>query len=113
MSPALVIVAAVVLVMIGVSCYGWRTLPADARVPIHFGAGYNQFVPKPVGLIVHPVAGLVLLAIFASTSRHPGTHGSGSAGIIVPIVACILVVVQIGAITVARTRSGPPDTQRP
>jgi hypothetical protein len=40
--------------MIGVSCYGWVTLPADAQVPIHFGAGYNNFVSKRLGLIMHP-----------------------------------------------------------
>jgi hypothetical protein len=114
MSPALIVAAVAELVMIGVSCYGWVTLPADARVPIHFAAGYGQFMPKPVGLIAHPVAGLVLLVVYFSTSRHhPGTHGSGSAEIIVPILACVLIAVQIGAISVARSRSGPRDMQRP
>jgi hypothetical protein len=36
------------LAMVGASYYGWVTLPADARVPVHFGfAAYNNFMPKP------------------------------------------------------------------
>jgi hypothetical protein len=35
MIASLVIGGVILLAMIGVSCYGWVTLPADARVPIH------------------------------------------------------------------------------
>ena len=63
------------LAMLGTSYHGWLTLPADARVPVHFGAGYNNFVPKRIGVIL-------------------------------PLVMCLLLVVQAGAIRVARRRSG-------
>jgi hypothetical protein len=57
MIAALVIGGVLLLAMIGVAWYGWITLPADALVPIHFGPGYNNFVSKRLGLIMHPVAG--------------------------------------------------------
>ena len=39
MIAALVTGGVLLLAMFGVAWYGWVTLPADARVPIHFGAG--------------------------------------------------------------------------
>ena len=103
MIAVLVIGGAALLAMIGVSWYGWVTLPADARVPVHFGAGYNNFVPKRLGLVIHPAAGALVLVVSAVT-----THGSHKTApvFIFPLVMCILLIVQIGAIMVARGRSG-------
>jgi hypothetical protein len=96
--------AALLLAMIGVSWYGWITLPADARVPIHFGASYNNFVPKRLGLIIHPAVGaLVYVIVAVAIHRSTGT----SPGFIVPLVMCVLLIVQVGAVKVARGRSGP------
>jgi hypothetical protein len=67
MTAVLVIGGVLLLAMIGVSWYGWVTLPADALVPIHFGASYNNFVSKRLGLIVHPAAGVLVTA--ARTAR--------------------------------------------
>ena len=104
MIASLVIGGVVVLAMIAVSCYGWVTLPADARVPIHFGAGYNNFVPKGLGLVIHPAAGAVIYLISVATTRNPAK--AASAVYIFPVVMCVLLIVQIGAIKVARSRSG-------
>ncbi len=104
MIASLVIGGVILLAMIGVSCYGWVTLPADARVPIHFGAGYNSFVPKGLGLVMHPAAGVVIYVISAVTTRNPAK--ASSAVYIFPIVMCVLLCVQVGAIKVARTKSG-------
>jgi hypothetical protein len=104
MIASLVIGGVILLAMIVVSCYGWVTLPADARVPIHFGAGYNNFVSKGLGLVMHPAAGVVIYVISAATTRNPAK--ASSAVYIVPIVMCVLLVVQVGAIKVARSRSG-------
>jgi hypothetical protein len=104
MIVSLVIGGVILLAMIGVSCYGWVTLPADARVPIHFGAGYNNFVPKGLGLVIHPVAGAVVYVISAVTTHH---HAKAAPAVyIFPIVMCVLLLVQVGAIKVARSRSG-------
>jgi hypothetical protein len=61
MTAALAVGGAIWVAMVCVSGYGWVTLPSDARVPVHFGVTYNNFVPKPAGLIMHPVAGAVVL----------------------------------------------------
>ncbi len=103
MIVVLVIGAVLLLAMIGVSWYGWVTLPADARVPVHFGAGYNNFVSKRLGLITHPAAGALLFVISAVTTHH---SAKSTLAFILPLCMCILLAVQIGAIKVARTKSG-------
>ena len=104
MIAVLVIGGAALLAMIGVSWYGWVTLPADARVPVHFGAGYNNFVPKRLGLIVHPAVGALVYVLSAVVAHHPAKTAPA---FILPGVMCLLLIVQIGAIRVARGRSGP------
>ena len=103
MIAALVIGGVLLLAMIGVSWYGWITLPADARVPIHFGVGYNNFVSKRIGLIMHPAAGVLVYVIFALATHH---SSKSSPVFIGPLVLCVLLAVQVGAIKVARTKSG-------
>jgi hypothetical protein len=103
MIATLVIGGLLLLAMIGVSWYGWITLPADARVPIHFGVGYNNFVSKRIGLIMHPAAGVLVYVIFALATHH---SSKSSPAFIGPLVLCVLLAVQVGAIKVARTRSG-------
>jgi hypothetical protein len=98
--------AALLLAMIGMSWYGWVTLPADARVPIHFGAGYNNFVPKRFGLIMHPAAGAVVYVITAvAASRH---SAKAPPLFFLPLIMLVLLAVQAGAIKVARDRTGTP-----
>jgi hypothetical protein len=104
MIAVLVVGGLVLLAMIGVSVYGWVTLPADARVPIHFGAGYNNFVSKGLGLVVHPAAGAVLLVVSIVTTHNAAK--AASAVYIFPVIMCVLLIVQVGAIKVARSRSG-------
>ena len=103
MIAVLVIGGVLLLAMFGVSWYGWITLPADARVPIHFGAGYNNFVSKRLGLVIHPAAGAGVDVISALATHYPG---KSSPVFIVPIVMCVLLAVQVGAIKVARAKSG-------
>ncbi len=106
MIAVLAIGGAVLLAMIGVSWYGWVTLPADARVPVHFGAGYNNFVPKRLGLIVHPAVGALVYIITAVAAHH---SAKAAPVFILPGVMCLLLVVQVGAIRMARGRSGPEN----
>ena len=97
------------LAMLGTSYHGWLTLPADARVPVHFGAGYNNFVPKRAGLIVHPAAGAVVFGILASVNNAGPANNTPSHGppyVILVVTMAVLLIVQIGAIRVARRRSG-------
>jgi hypothetical protein len=102
MTAVLIIGGVILVAMVGVSWYGWVTLPADARVPVHFGIGYNNFVPKRLGLIIHPAAGVLIYVVFAVANHHAGKSAPVFIG---PLIMCVLLAVQIGAVKVARTRS--------
>jgi hypothetical protein len=100
--------------MIGMSWYGARTLPRDARIPLHFGIGaYNNFASKTTGLIVWPAAGVVICALMAAVSAGAikANHGGSPRAvlIILPVVLAVTAVAQWGAISLARRNatSGP------
>jgi hypothetical protein len=108
MIAELVVGAVIWVAMIGLSCYGWVSLPADALVPVHFGpAAYNNFVPKRVGLVLHPAVGALVFVLLVVAWHVQDEHGktSGPLEVILPLVMCLLLVVQAGAIRVARTRA--------
>ncbi len=108
-TAALVVGGVALLAMICVSWYAAVTLPSDARVPIHFGVSYNNFVSKRAGLVMHPAAGAVFFVVFAFLSHSHSANGSASKApppyVILPIVMCVLLAIQIGAIRVARRKS--------
>ena len=108
MVTALAIGAVTLLAMLCVSWYGWVTLPADARVPIHFGVGYNNFVPKRIGLVMHPAVGALLYVVFTVVSHGNSAQGGRTAPeVLLPLAMGLMLVVQVGAVIVARRRSGP------
>jgi hypothetical protein len=94
-------------VMIGISWYGGRILPPDARIPLHYGpGGYGSFTSKKTGLIVWPVAGAVIFALLVGiyAGAIKPNHGSnGTALIILPIVLLALIAAHWGAISRARS----------
>ena len=104
----LAIGAAALVAMACVSWYGFTTLPADARIPIHFGPRmYNNFVPKRVGLLLHPAIAVVIFAVLIAAPQAGGTkNGSGPGPVFLPAIMVALLVVQAGAIWVARRRYG-------
>jgi hypothetical protein len=109
-TAALGIGGAALLAMICVSCYGAVTLPSDARVPVHFGVSYNNFVPKRVGLVIHPAAGALIFLISAFAQHaHPANGTPPKAHplhyVILPVILCVLLVVQVGAIRLARRQA--------
>jgi hypothetical protein len=106
-SVSFVISGLLVGVMIGVSLYGSRILPSDARIPLHLGpSGYGSFASKTIGLIVFPVTGAVIFALLAGIAEHviKGNHGGSgtTAVIILPTVLAVIAATQWGAIAVAR-----------
>jgi hypothetical protein len=101
MDVSLIISGLLVVCMIGTSVYGARVLPADARVPLHYGFGsYGSYVPKTAGLILWPVAGAIVYLIFLGIDLHAirPNHPSGSAPVILPILLAVLVLAHVGAI---------------
>jgi hypothetical protein len=95
MSVAILIIDAVLLIgIIGVSVYGARTLPPDARLPLHFGpAGYTNWQPKNFALVLWPVIGIVVyIALVVTTHRQHSGHG-----LPVPVVLTALLVIMLGS----------------
>jgi hypothetical protein len=95
-----------VAVMIGIAVFGWRTLPADARVPIHYGVGsWDNFASKTFALVLWPVIGLLIYGLFgaimdsAIKPDHPGSH---AALFILPAVLLLLAVSEWAAVRAAR-----------
>lgn len=95
--------ALILAAMIAISGYGARALHRTARVPVHWAGGYNNYVSKPAGLIIWPAAGALVYVVFLALGSARSARGTG---IIMPIIMCILVASQIGAIAAARRRSG-------
>jgi hypothetical protein len=106
---AIVIGALLLLAMVGISAYGAITLPADARIPLHYGIGsYGNFASKTVGLIVWPVGGAVIYGIFVAVSEHAMKPNHGSAGpapLIMVVVLVVVAALEYGAISLARGRT--------
>jgi hypothetical protein len=92
--------------MICIAVYGWVTLPAGARVPVHHGRRYNTYTSKTVGLIAWPVAGAVIYVILIVLSNHASSSGQQNGSdvplILIPIMLLIMTIVEYGAISVAR-----------
>jgi subtilase family serine protease len=104
-STALIVDGVLELAMIGVSLYGAVTLPPGARMPLHFGpAGYNQWVPKNVGLVIWPGLGLVVSVIINVATRNHQTHGSLGPVAGLSIALGVMLITEIGALAVARSR---------
>jgi len=99
--------ALLLVVIIGVTVYGWVTLPPDARVPVHRGLwSYQSFVPKTVGLITWPAVSVLLFALLVATFEHASKRDHAGPGavplILVPVVLAIIAASEWGAIGTAR-----------
>jgi hypothetical protein len=105
MAVSLVVCGLLVGCMIGISVYGARMLPADARIPLHYGIGaYNNFASKTIGLILWPAVGVVIFAINAAieVGVMKPDHGSPAASqYILPLVLLVVAATQVGAIKTA------------
>jgi len=102
----LIIGGALLLAMICVSLYGAVALPPGAQLPVHFGpAGYNRWVPKKTGLVLHPAVGAVAYSIIVVNVRDHQTHGGLGPAAGLSIALGVILITQIGALTVALGRS--------
>ena len=94
-----------VLAMIALSLRGWRTLPADARVPIHRGfRGYGNYQSKTAGLVTWPAAGIVIYGLYSAVFAEALSTHSGNGGMFLlplPLVLVVLTAAQIAAIRAA------------
>jgi hypothetical protein len=89
----------VLLAMVGISVYGWVTLPPGAQVPLHHGiGGYGNWQPKTIALISYPVIGaLVFAVVLGATSRA----SSSGPTVIAPLAILVAAVSQYFAVRAA------------
>lgn len=108
MIAAFAIGGAELLLMILVSMYGAVRLPPGARIPLHWGGTYGNFTSKRAGLVVWPAvgAGIFVMLTLVSGLRSHGRSAGSALEFVMPIVMCVLLVSQAGAIMTARRRSG-------
>jgi hypothetical protein len=77
--------------MVGISVYGWRTLPPDARVPLHRGlGGFGNWQPKALALITYPVGGAVVFAIVL-TATTSGKSGKTTPFVVIATLAFLAI----------------------
>ena len=105
MVASLVIGGVLLLAMIVASGRAAVTLPAEARIGVHFGSVEHCYLaPKRAGLVIWPAVGAVLLGAVG------GITGSGMAAnwtpgvrdVLTPAVMTVALAFQIGALVLAR-----------
>jgi hypothetical protein len=102
---SLVIGGVLLLAMIAASGWAAVTLPPDARIPIHFGSDKHCYwVPKRVGLVAWPAAGVLVYGILGglSASSMASNWVPGVRDVLMPAVMCVVFGFQTGALVLAR-----------
>ncbi len=101
-----VVESVLLLGTIGVSLYGAAALPPTAQWPLHLGpAGYGNWVPRNVGLLMGPGIATVIFVILLVSARSQ-TDGTSGVPAGLTIALALILPNQIGALRAAQTRSG-------
>jgi len=93
--------------MIAAAGYAIRTLPADARVPLHAGAPeYSVWLSKRAGLAVWLGIGAAAFAVVASVtvSRVADNWSPSLRLVLLPSVMCVALAAEAAAIITSRRR---------
>jgi hypothetical protein len=108
MSPVTFIVLSVLLLgTIGVSLYGAAVLPPTAQWPLHLGpAGYGNWVPRNIGLLMGPAIATVIFVMLVVTAHSQQTDGASGLSAGLTIALALMLANQLGALKAALTRSG-------
>ena len=109
-TASLAIGGILLFLMIALSWYGAVTLPQTARIPVHWGFGYNQYVSKRTGLIVWPAAGVLVYGLLGGLAGNARwAHGAPLSGwasaVFMAVIMGALAAFQVGALAVASRRS--------
>jgi hypothetical protein len=91
--------------MIAASGYAAVTLPASARIPLHFGSHERLLlVSKRTGLLVWPAVGAVVYGVLGGISASSLAAGwvPGVRDVLLPALMCVVLGFQAGALVLAR-----------
>jgi hypothetical protein len=101
---ALAVGGVLLAAMIAASGYAAVTLPAQARIPLHFGSyDHVLLVAKRAGLVLWPAAGALLYGILGGISASGLAAGwvPGVRDVLTPAVMCVVLGFQVGALVLA------------
>ena len=104
MVTALVVGGVEMVAMILLSVYGAMRLPPEAHVPPPWAGRWGSLSAKRAGLVAYPAVGaffFVLLAAIGLT-LYTNSKSAFSPGIFLPIVLCVILLIQVRAIDQAR-----------
>ena len=106
---SLIVAGVLLLAMLVASGRAAVALPAQARIPVHFGSlDYCYQASKRVGLVVWPAVGVVLFGTVGGItgSRLAADWVPGVRDVLTPAVLGVALAFQVGALVLAR-RVGP------
>jgi hypothetical protein len=113
---SLIVGGVLLLAMIVASGRAAVTLPAQVRVPIHFGSDEHCYLaPKRAGLVIWPAVGAVLFGAVGgiSGSSLAADWVPGVRDVLTPAVMCVALAFQIGALALARRSAEPAARPEP
>ena len=96
-------------VMIAASGYAAVTLPASARVPVHFGSPDHLWpLAKRTGLVIWPALGAVVYGGLGGVSASSLAAGwvPGVRDVLMPAAVCVVLGFQAGALVLAAQDQG-------
>jgi hypothetical protein len=113
---ALVVGGVLLAVMIAASGYAAVTLPASARIPVHFGSHEHLWpLSKRSGLVAWPVLGALVYGVLGGVSASSLAAGwvPGVRDVLMPAVMVVLLGFQAGALVLARQDQGSRGVSGP
>ena len=118
---SLIVAGVLLLAMLAASGRAAVALPAQARIPVHFGSlDYCYQASKRAGLVIWPAVGVVLLGTVGGItgSRLAADWVPGVRDVLTPAVLGVALAFQVGALLLARrqgeqaARPAPADSPR-
>ena len=107
---ALVVSGIFALAMIVAAVRAAITLPAGARIPLHFGSVERCYlVPKRAGLVIWPAAGVLVAGVLGGIAVSSLAAGwvPGVRDVLAPAATGVLLAFEVGALAMARRGSVP------
>jgi hypothetical protein len=113
MVTALAVGGVEMIAIILLSVYGAMRLPPEAHVPLPWAGRRGSFSAKRAGLVAYPAIGAFFFVLLAAIGLTLSTNSKSafSPGIFLPIVLCVILLIQIRAIDQARRAEAEAGTE--
>ena len=104
MVTALAVGGVEMIAIVLLSVYGATRLPPEAHVPLPWAGRQGSFSAKRAGLVAYPAMGAFFFVLLAAIGLTLSTNSKSafSPGIFLPIVLCVILLIQVRAIDQAR-----------